>query len=647
MIKKILPGLLLIATVAVAIAFLCKDVLLKHKVNNLAKLFHARTGGYLIVNHAAFTSFPEFKLQNISLQDSLHKPVVEIKSISARIALKQILQLKAGLAGISIDTVNATFIKDSTGSNYSFITQNKLKNKENDGPRIERKLSNLVNNLFKHITDAAKFKGELHELKFKFVVNGNVTHIHIPYGLLNKGVFNMSVNDQSFASVLGWNLKGEIGDNNKRIDFVIERTGNARSSYFPFFNKSGKPNMGCSRIFASIQNIQSSPQLCTFNYIASVDSFKINHWRIANEAVVLDSLRCNLKCTVSGNSFSFDSASTVELNKIKSNMAFNVEREKTLKAGVQLSFNATANDFFESLPHALFFTFEGIKFKGALNYNLLFSLDTSSLDNLQFSSSLKGKNFGVQKYGITYFPKINQSFLYDAYDGDRFVKSFWIGTENPDFVPLSNISPLLQYAVLTSEDPSFFYHRGFVEESFRESIIENIKQRRFVRGGSTISMQLVKNVFLSREKNIARKLQEALIVWLIENNNITTKERMFEIYLNAIEWGPNVYGIKQASEFYFAKQPFQLNLAESIYLASIIPRPKYFKYNFDKEGKLKPYLSSYYKLITTRMLAKTWITHFDTLNLQPQVLLKGQALKLILPNESLPADSAGSVNDLF
>ena len=296
MIKKILPGLLLIATVAVAIAFLCKDVLLKHKVNNLAKLFHARTGGYLIVNHAAFTSFPEFKLQNISLQDSLHKPVVEIKSISARIALKQILQLKAGLAGISIDTLNATFIKDSTGSNYSFITQNKLKNKENDGPRIERKLSNLVNNLFKHIADVAKFKGELHELKFKFVVNGNVTHIHIPYGLLNKGVFNMSVNDQSFASVLGWNLKGEIGDNNKRIDFVIERTGNARSSYFPFFNKSGKPNMGCSRIFASIQNIQSSPQLCTFNYIASVDSFKINHWRIANEAVVLDSLRCNLKC---------------------------------------------------------------------------------------------------------------------------------------------------------------------------------------------------------------------------------------------------------------------------------------------------------------------------------------------------------------
>ncbi|MBK7855387.1 MAG: transglycosylase domain-containing protein [Bacteroidetes bacterium] len=212
---------------------------------------------------------------------------------------------------------------------------------------------------------------------------------------------------------------------------------------------------------------------------------------------------------------------------------------------------------------------------------------------------------------------------------------------------MQNISSYLQYAVLTSEDPSFFYHRGFVEESFRESIIENIKERRFVRGGSTISMQLVKNVFLSRQKNISRKLQEALIVWLIENNNICSKERMFEIYLNAIEWGPGIYGIKQAAEFYFAKHPSELSLAESIYLSSIIPRPKYFKYNFDKEGKLKPYLGSYYKLITNRMLSKTWITSFDTLNLQPQVILKGEALKLILPNEPLPPDSVTNSNGIF
>lgn len=131
----------------------------------------------------------------------------------------------------------------------------------------------------------------------------------------------------------------------------------------------------------------------------------------------------------------------------------------------------------------------------------------------------------------------------------------------------------MQYAVLTSEDPSFFYHRGFIPDAFKESMIENIKAKRFVRGGSTISMQLVKNVFLSREKTISRKLQEMLIVWLIENKGLVSKERMFEIYLNAIEWGHGIYGIKEASQFYFSKLPSQLNLAESIFLASIIPDP--------------------------------------------------------------------------
>lgn len=73
-------------------------------------------------------------------------------------------------------------------------------------------------------------------------------------------------------------------------------------------------------------------------------------------------------------------------------------------------------------------------------------------------------------------------------------------------------------------------------------MIQDIKERRFARGGSTLSMQLVKNVFLSRNKTIARKLEEMLIVWLIESNHLTSKERMFEVYLNIAEWGPMIYG---------------------------------------------------------------------------------------------------------
>src|SRR5690606_41961669 len=105
---------------------------------------------------------------------------------------------------------------------------------------------------------------------------------------------------------------------------------------------------------------------------------------------------------------------------------------------------------------------------------------------------------------------------------------------------------------------------GFVEEAIRTSIATNYKEKAFKRGGSTISMQLVKNVFLSRNKTLVRKLEEILIVWLMESTRTVSKERMYEVYMNVIEWGRNVYGITEAARYYFGKHPSQLTLGESI-----------------------------------------------------------------------------------
>ncbi len=97
-------------------------------------------------------------------------------------------------------------------------------------------------------------------------------------------------------------------------------------------------------------------------------------------------------------------------------------------------------------------------------------------------------------------------------------------------------------------------------------------------------MQLVKNVFLSRQKNLARKIEEILIVWLIENQQLSSKSRMYEVYLNIIEWGRNVYGIGEASHYYFGKSPAELTVGESIYLAHIVPKPKSSLYSWQSDG---------------------------------------------------------------
>jgi membrane peptidoglycan carboxypeptidase len=142
-------------------------------------------------------------------------------------------------------------------------------------------------------------------------------------------------------------------------------------------------------------------------------------------------------------------------------------------------------------------------------------------------------------------------------------------------------------------------------------------------------MQLVKNVFLSRNKTVARKLEEALIVWLIENQGLSTKERMFEVYLNLIEWGPMIYGANEASRYYFSKEASKLTLAEAIFMASIIPRPKWFKYSFDENGHLRESNAGFYRLVSEKMVRKGWITSRDAEKLTPDVELKGPA-KLML-----------------
>ncbi|UOQ77974.1 transglycosylase domain-containing protein [Hymenobacter sp. 5516J-16] len=210
------------------------------------------------------------------------------------------------------------------------------------------------------------------------------------------------------------------------------------------------------------------------------------------------------------------------------------------------------------------------------------------------------------------------------------MKTFMVGPSNPEFTPYNEVSDYLKAAIMTAEDPRFLTHRGFMEKAFVKSAIQNLKERRFARGGSTISMQLVKNVFLTRKKTIVRKAEEALIVWIIENTRLASKERMFEVYLNIIEWGPKIYGIHEAAEFYFDKRPDNLTLTESLYLASIIPKPKYYRYSFNQYGELRGSARYFYRLIAGLMARKGLIAQSDYENLGYAININGPARKFIV-----------------
>jgi monofunctional biosynthetic peptidoglycan transglycosylase len=144
------------------------------------------------------------------------------------------------------------------------------------------------------------------------------------------------------------------------------------------------------------------------------------------------------------------------------------------------------------------------------------------------------------------------------------------------WVPLSQISPYLIKAVLISEDDKFWSHEGFDYESMQKAIEKDIKAKKFKLGGSTISQQLAKNLYLSPVKNPIRKIREAIITWKLER--VLTKKRILELYLNVVEWGDGgIFGIEAASRHYYGKPASELDPEEASRLAAVLPNPR--KYN--------------------------------------------------------------------
>jgi monofunctional biosynthetic peptidoglycan transglycosylase len=148
---------------------------------------------------------------------------------------------------------------------------------------------------------------------------------------------------------------------------------------------------------------------------------------------------------------------------------------------------------------------------------------------------------------------------------------------------LGQISDSLKRAVLVSEDDAFFIHEGVDFNELKKSWDINLKKERIARGGSTISMQLVKNLYFSQARNPLRKLNEILLTLDLEHK--LPKERILELYLNVVEWGDGIYGAENASQHYFQKGADRLSSSEAAYLAAILPNPVYLTRHNPRRAK--------------------------------------------------------------
>lgn len=182
----------------------------------------------------------------------------------------------------------------------------------------------------------------------------------------------------------------------------------------------------------------------------------------------------------------------------------------------------------------------------------------------------------VTEPGPTQFMKIRLAELQQKHPGAKLQQQW---------VPYAQISTNLKRALVAAEDSKFMQHHGFDFDGIQKALERNEKRGRIAAGGSTITQQLAKNLFLWPEKSLLRKGQEAVITLMIETT--WSKRRILEVYMNEIEWGTGIFGAEAASRHYFGIPASALNDYQSAMLASMVPSPQYYDRKGETEGLLR------------------------------------------------------------
>lgn len=240
-----------------------------------------------------------------------------------------------------------------------------------------------------------------------------------------------------------------------------------------------------------------------------------------------------------------------------------------LSLGVPL---AACQDLAESAPRGLAPMLTGVKLAGTFALNAAARFDTRRAGETSVDWRMVNE-CRVESASPELHPRrFLAAWEREVLGADRRRMTIESGPGTPTWTPLERITPHMVTAILICEDSRFYRHRGFDDEAIGNALRDNIAARRFVRGASTVSMQLAKNLYLGREKTLARKLEEAVFTVLLEQ--FLTKEQIMELYLNVIEFGPGIYGIGPAATHYFGTTPAHLTLGQALYLASILPNPR-------------------------------------------------------------------------
>jgi len=593
-VASILASIIVLIIVGGYIAYTKREAFLQHEITKAKEKAKHDYNLDIEIGSAHFTGLSTVAFTDITIVPAQRDSLLSVKKFEVSVKLFPLLYGEVKLADVLLHDGHLNLTDINHVRNFDFLFKKAKDTTEKTKVDLSDLSYNLINQVLYKIPDNLRLNNFLISLK----TDSSSFSLLTQTALIKNGQLSSTINVNNGAAT--WHLEGRMHPSDRDIDVKLYADG--QKVELPYIQKRYHAKITFDTISTRLSKVEhGGGETRIFGYWG-VSNLVINQPRLSSRDIVIPNASIDANVFVGENYVSVDSSSVIRLKKITAHpyIKYTLRPVKIYETKLNTGW-LDAQDLFDSFPSGIFDSLEGIQVAGKLNYKLNVFLNSAHPDDVQFDSRLDKQEFRIIRFGKTDFSKLNNVFVYTPYEKGQPMPSRVIGPQNPDFTPLDQISPNLIYAVMTAEDPSFYRHHGFVEESIRKSLATDYKERRFKRGGSTISMQLVKNAFLSREKTLARKIEEMLIVWIIENNQVMTKDRMLEVYFNIIEWGRNVYGIGEASRYYFNKTPSELTLGESIYLASIVPHPKTGLYSFLPDGNLRPGLIGYFNLIGNLM----------------------------------------------
>lgn len=511
------------------------------------------------------------------------------------------------LKDISAKELQMKVVKSDDYCNYKF-----LKGKKNVKTKTKRDYQDLVKSLFGKIGNYSpnnlkigrwEILTDMDSSKVQYVLTDLIIHN-------GKGGGKANI-QQAGENPEQWKLTCAFDKKKQQYEGSMVRAGSDTAvGSLPFLQVFEKLDVQMHEARGCFTLLKSNKKRTDCQLSGTIHRLQCQHHYIADVPVQIDSVGACLKLSVYPQTIEVDSSSVVKLNRaaLHPYIRFTNDTSKHILFKINER-DREAEPLFASLPSDLFQILPNMSFTGKMDFNCLLDCDFGNLDSLKFDFNFinKGRSLHISE-SLGEITRFNDQFEYTFFDHGEPVRSLWIGPNNPYFCPSYEIPELLKQSILASEDGAFFVHNGFSKSSMRQALVDDLKAGKMRRGGSTITMQLVKNLFLNRKKVLTRKFEEILLVWMIEDQHLISKERMFEIYVNIVEWAPGVIGIGEASEFYFHKRPYELTMPESLYLATLIRAPKHYASTLNDDGTVTDVKRSELEFVADRMVTREFMT---------------------------------------